>query len=670
MSTIDDVKARLDIVETVGAYVPDLKKAGRTYKARCPFHNERTPSFTVDPERGTWHCFGACSTGGDVIEFVRRVEGLDFREALRVCAERAGIELRAPSAREREQRDANERLLQANEAAAVFYQSQLLGPAGADALTYLEKRGVDAETRQTWQLGYAPGGWRSLIEHLTARGFTEGDLVAAGLAVEPDSARDDAARGGGARGAYDRFRDRVIFPTRDQRGRMIGFGARALRPEDEPKYLNTPQTPLFDKGASLYGIDRAHEEARRADRVVVVEGYMDVIAAHQFGLRNVVASMGTAITPAQMEQLKRYTHNVVVALDADVAGAEATLRAVEVAAQAADHEVAPTVDWRGLVSYQDVLQADIRVVTLPAGEDPDSLVRADPERFRALVEGARPVVDHLFEAVGAQFDLADPRARSRALDARAPSVAGVTDAVVRAHYVQRLARMLQLDERAVLALLSRQRGQRPAPVPTSKEVRQVRRGAIGPAPAVDGEFGLLQLLLQREECREVRDSIDADVFEDSTNRRLFEAWRDDTVSLPLSELDEELQATLEAGTGPQPDWLDARVLDGRIVGEMAVSWAKGLRRQRLGARLAPAAREHAEQAGVARREGAAVLEYAIREASEGNEPVVPESDADAASVAHELNAIVARQREVARTFRIESGRQPAAVDGDPKGATS
>src|SRR5688572_8416640 len=521
MSTIDDVKARLDIVETVGAYVPDLKKAGRTYKARCPFHNERTPSFTVDPERGTWHCFGACSTGGDVIEFVRRVEGLDFREALRVCAERAGIELRTPSAREREQRDANERLLQANEAAAVFYQSELLGAAGAAALAYLDKRALDAATRQTWHLRLAPARLRWLIDHLTARGFTEGDLVAAGLAVEPDGQST-------ARGAYDRFRDRVIFPTRDARGRMIAFGARALRPEDEPKYLNTPQTPLFDKGASLYGIDRAHEEARRADRVVVVEGYMDVIAAHQFGLRNVVASMGTAITPAQMEQLKRYTRNVVVALDADVAGAEATLRAVEVAAQAADHELAPTVDWRGLVSYQDVLQADIRVATLPAGEDPDSLVRADPERFRTLVEGARPVVDHLFEAVAAQFDLADPRARSRALDALAPSVAGITDAVVRAHYVQRLARMLQLDERAVLALLSRQRGQRPAPVPTSKEVRQVRRGAVGAAPAVDGEFGLLQLLLQREECREVRASIDADVFEDSANRRLFEAWRDGT----------------------------------------------------------------------------------------------------------------------------------------------
>ncbi len=664
MSTIDDVKARLDIVETVGAYVADLKRAGRTYKACCPFHNERTPSFTVDPERGTWHCFGACSTGGDVIEFVRRAEGLDFREALRVCAERAGIELRPPTAREREQREAHERLLQANEAAAVFFQSQLLGPAGADALAYLEKRGLDATTRQTWQLGYAPAGWRTLVEHLTARGFTEGDVVAAGLAVEGEDR---------SRGAYDRFRDRVIFPTRDSRGRMIGFGARALRPEDEPKYLNTPQTPLFDKGASLYGIDRAHEEARRADRVIVVEGYMDVIAAHQFGQRNVVASMGTAITPAQMEQLKRYTQNVVLALDADVAGAEATLRAVEVAAQASERTAAPTVDWRGLVSYQDVLQADIRVVTLPAGEDPDSLVRADPERFRTLIAAARPVLDHLFEAVTARFDLNDVRARSRALDALAPAVAGVTDAVVRAHYVQRLARMLQLDEQTVVALLSRQRGQRPEPVANRKEERQARKTAVVSAPAPDGEFGLLQLLLHRAESLSVRDQIDADVFEDSAHRRIFELWRTDTLPGQPADIEEELRESYAALTSVIPDVITPAYLDTRVVGDMVVSWARGLRRHRVAARLQPAARERAEQALTARKGGAQVLERAVHQlvdADAASEDPVAESEVDATLAAQELNAIAARQRELARTFRIEIGRQPATIaSGDSQGGT-
>ena len=401
MSTIDEVKARLDIVETVSRYVPDLKKSGRTYKALCPFHSERTPSFTVDPGRGSWHCFGACSTGGDVIEFVRRFEQLEFPEALRLCADRAGVELRPPSRREQQQLEAHERLLRANEAAAVFFDAALDGPAGVEALRYIDERGLDPETRKTWQLGYAPEGWRGLLDHLLARGFAESDLLEAGLAVKGDS----DARGQG--GVYDRFRHRLIFPTRDGRGRLIGFGARALRPDDEPKYLNTPQTPLFDKSGTLYGLDRAGDASRRADRMVVVEGYMDVIAAHQFGIENVVASMGTAITEKQMALVKRFTQNVVLALDADTAGSEATLRGVQVAAAAADRETVATLNWRGLVAYQDVLQADIRVVSMPHGQDPDTVVRADPERFRALVDGAQPVTDHLFDAVTTTTDSAD-----------------------------------------------------------------------------------------------------------------------------------------------------------------------------------------------------------------------------------------------------------------------
>ncbi len=186
MSTIEEVKARLDIVETVGGYVAGLKKAGRRYKALCPFHTERTPSFSVDPERGTWHCFGACSTGGDVIEFVRRVEHLEFPEALRVCAQRAGVELRPPSRREQEQREEHDRLLRANEAAAVFFRAALGGPDGEPVRRYLGERGLDTETQNIWQLGYAPSGWRGLRDHLEARGFSTADLIESGLVIEPD----------------------------------------------------------------------------------------------------------------------------------------------------------------------------------------------------------------------------------------------------------------------------------------------------------------------------------------------------------------------------------------------------------------------------------------------------------------------------------------------------
>ena len=590
MTTIDQVKSQLDLVEVVRGYVPALKKSGRTWKAPCPFHNEHTPSFIVDPERGTWHCFGACATGGDVIEFVRRSEHLDFREALQRCAERAGIELRPPTAREIREREVHERLLRANEAAAVYFQAALQGPAGIAALAYAESRGLDAATVQAWQIGYAPDEWRGLVEHLLARGFTDADLRDAGLAIDGD------------RGLYDRFRDRLIFPTRDARGRLIGFGARALSADQEPKYLNTPQTPLFDKSGTLYGLDRAAEEARRADRIVVVEGYMDVITCHQAGIRNVIASMGTSITERQMSLVQRYTHNVVLMLDADNAGSEATLRGVEVAASAAEHGVAATVDWRGLVSYQDVLKADIRVIALPEGEDPDSLVRSDPDRLRSLLSTAKPVADHLFDAVSAITDFTDPRARSRALDALAPTVAAVADPVVRAHYVQKMARMTQIDERSVLALLNRGRAARPAAVPSAREVSQA---AHGPASAPDGEMQLLQLLILRPEARPRGRLIDPATFEETPNRLLFETW------LELGELDEHVDeleddvrerlATVRTtATGIwDPRSFDAKHIEGRVT-----EIAERLRVRRAQARLLPAAVAVASDLATSRRGGA------------------------------------------------------------------
>ena len=656
MSTIDEVKARLDIVETVGRYVPDLKKSGRTYKALCPFHTERTPSFTVDPGRGTWHCFGACSTGGDVIEFVRRFEQLEFPEALRVCAERAGVELRPPSRREQEQREVHERLLRANEAAAVFFEAALDGPAGTEALPYIDERGLDHETRKTWQLGYAPEGWRGLLDHLLARGFAESDLLEAGLAVKGDG---DA---GGRGGVYDRFRHRLIFPTRDARGRLIGFGARALRPDDDPKYLNTPQTPLFDKSGTLYGLDRAGDAARRADRMVVVEGYMDVIAAHQFEIENVVASMGTAITEKQMALVKRFTQNVVLALDADTAGSEATLRGVQVAAGAADRETVATLNWRGLVAYQDVLQADIRVVSMPHGDDPDTLVRADPERFRALVDGAQPVIDHLFDAVTAATDSADPRSRSQALEALAPTVAAIADPVVRAHYVQRLARLAHVDEQTVLAVLAK-RGQRrgPAPIPSRGEVRREARRA----PDVpNGETQLLLLLLHRPECRAVALAVDADTFEDSTNRRLFLAWQElDELSERAAELDDDVRERLAVLLQETPQWLDPQYLDQRYVEEMTEQIASELRLRRAQARLVPAAAEQADQVAAARRDGAVILESAARDTVE--EPVPVEAATASAALAAEFAEMSERQRKLTRQYQSRRGRRSfGEKDGD------
>jgi len=634
MSTIDDVKARLDLVETVSSYVPDLKQTGRNWKARCPFHSERTPSFVVDPGRGTWHCFGSCSTGGDVIEFVRRIEGLEFRDALRLCADRAGVELRAPSAHERAERDQHERLLRANEAAAVFFRAALDGPHGADARSYLENRGLDEATIERWQLGYAPDDWRALSDHLTARGFTIPDLVEAGLVIDGD------------RGPYDRFRHRLIVPTRDQRRRMIGFGARALRPDDEPKYLNTPQTPLFDKSGSLYGIDQAFEPIRREDRAIVVEGYMDVIAAHQFGFTNTVASMGTALTEKQMGLLKRFTRNIVLALDADEAGSEATLRGVQIAANAADHEQVATVDWRGLVSYQDSLKADIRVVSLTAGDDPDSLIRQDPDKFRALLDGALAVTDHLFKTVGDRIDSKNPRERSQAVEALAPTVAVIVDPVVRSHYIQRLARLGGIDERMALQLVTRGGTNRPRAVATPAEVRRAR---VERPVAPDGETQILRLLIQRTECRATGIQIDADLFEAPLNRAIFEHWRDER---PIEdgdtadELDDVLRARHdELEAAPLPDF------EPRHIEQMVATIATQLRLRRANVRLQAAALEQAEQL----------------KATRTGIPIPGSEDADVPPDLDDLNGqlheTTQRQRALNREYQIASGaRTPEAAE--------
>jgi DNA primase len=634
MTTIDDVKARLDIVETISGYVPELKQTGRNWKARCPFHSERTPSFVVDPGRGTWHCFGSCSTGGDVIEFVRKVEGLEFRDALRLCADRAGVELRAPSAREREDKEQHERLLRANEAAAVFFRAALDGADGADARSYLENRGLDEATIERWQLGYAPDDWRALSDHLTARGFTIPDLVEAGLAIEGD------------RGAYDRFRHRLIVPTRDQRRRLIGFGARALSPEDEPKYLNTPQTPLFDKSSSLYGIDQAFEPIRREDRAIVVEGYMDVIAAHQFGFTNTVASMGTALTEKQMALLKRFSRNLVLALDSDEAGSEATIRGVQIAANAADHEQVATIDWRGLVSYQDTLKADIRVVSLSDGDDPDSLIRQDPDQFRALLDGALPVTDHLFKTIGDRIDANNPRERSQAVDVLAPTVAAIADPVVRSHYIQRLARLGGIDERMALQLVTRGSATRPQAVATPSEVR---RAKTQPSVTPDGETQILCLLIQRTECRTTGVTLNPDLFEDPLNRAIFEHWRDER---PIDDGDtsDDLDDALRA----RHDELEATPLvdfEPRHLEEMVSTIATQLRLRRAHVRVQAAALEQAEHLKAART----------------GQPVHGTEGTDAPPDLDNLNGLLhettQRQRALNREYQIAKGvRVPDATD--------
>ncbi len=464
MSVVEEIKERLDIVEVISAYVP-LRKAGNLYKGLCPFHQEKTPSFVVYPDRGAWHCFGACGTGGDVFSFVMKRDNLDFREALEVLAQKAGVSLAPPSAERSQQEQTIDRLREINQAAAVYFHHQLRHASqGQVARDYLAGRGFSEATIDAFLLGYAADSWDGLLSHLQSKNYEPADILSAGLVIEreqPDSGRSPY---------YDRFRHRVMVPIRDVHGHAIGFGARALRSEQQPKYLNTPQTLLFEKSSVLYGLDVARRSIRPRGKAIIVEGYMDVLACHQAGEDNVVASMGTALTEPQIKQLRRYTSTIVLALDADAAGQAATLRGLSQARDALDREWVPVVTATGLVRHEARLAVDLRVMTLPEGKDPDDVVRADVNLWRELVNSAQPVVDYYFELARSELDLTTAQGKSEAVERLAPLIFEVSDEVKRAHYTQQLARLIQTDERTLERLLLKQRrSAQPAPRPRPAE---------------------------------------------------------------------------------------------------------------------------------------------------------------------------------------------------------
>ncbi len=458
MSAIEEIKARLDLVELISEYVP-LKKAGRNYKALCPFHQERTPSFIVFPDSQHFHCFG-CGASGDIFGFVMRMENRTFPEALEWLAQRAGGLLRPPTPQEEEEDREKRRLAELNLAAARFFHQQLrLSDAAAGARAYLQARGIRPETVEAFLLGYAPDRWDALSGYLRERGYTPGEMVTAGLLVE---------REGG--GAYDRFRHRLIFPIRDLKGQIVGFGGRALEDAQVPKYLNSPQTPLFDKGSALYGIDRAAPAIRRAGRAILVEGYFDVLMAHQAGYENVVAPMGTALTEDQVRLLRRMTRSLYLAMDADSAGAMATLRGMQVIRESMGDQTVPVPTAQGLVRLERVLDGEVRIVVLPPGRDPDEVIRADLDEWEKRLSEALPVLDYVLERLAQEADWSTARGKAEAIEQVLPLLAEIHDPVQQGHYVQRLAHLAQVDDRAIQARLWQRRatGRRPASPPEAE----------------------------------------------------------------------------------------------------------------------------------------------------------------------------------------------------------
>lgn len=507
-NSVELIKDRLDIVDIIGDKVV-LKKTGRSYKGLCPFHQEKTPSFVVFPESQHFHCFG-CGKSGDLFTFYELSQKVEFREALTELAQRAGVEIEndrsiAPALPDpiiAKSRDLNEL------AAQLFSHVLLNTPAGEIGRDYLAKRGLDTETIERFRLGFAPNSWDYLLRQFSARGIDPRAMHEAGLLQERDNG-----------GFYDRFRNRLIFPIRDRDGSVVGFGARAMG-DDQPKYLNSAQSAIFDKSHILYGLDLARETIRVEDRVVIVEGYMDVIAAHQFGHRNVVATMGTAVTESQIELIKRMTKRIVLALDADAAGQMAALRTIESIHTGLDQTEEFVPDPRTAFRIARRIDTEISVAEMPVGKDPDELIRTAPERWDDVIESARPYAEFLITKVTESVDLTDPAAKRHAVDRLAPVMQLVPDEITRSHYAQLIGRRLDLPFREVQARLQRHlppSGARPGQ-------RQITPERI---PAHSIEDHLIALLLKyRHLVFDLTSEIPPDDVMDARNRMLLAIVRD------------------------------------------------------------------------------------------------------------------------------------------------
>jgi DNA primase len=449
---VERVKEAADIVEIVSVYT-DLRRTGERHMGLCPFHEERTPSFSVDPREKLYHCFG-CGVGGDVIKFVEEKEGLAFPEAVEALGDRYGVEVEreASDPRAEDARKRRARLGELLDRTTQFYAAYLWDSKEAGkAREYLDSRGLGEAVLRAFGVGYAPSAWDQVLTRGQEAGFSVAELAAVGLVQR-----------GQKGGHYDRFRARIMFPVRDPRGRVQGFGARALRPAAKPKYLNSPEGELYRKGRTLYGIDRARPAIAKDGRAVVVEGYTDVLAAHQAGIEGAVGVMGTAITPDQMKQLASYTEDVVLALDADRSGREAMLRAQRIAGSR---------------------KLDLRVAAMPAGEDPaDILLNGDADKLRGLIAEAMPLPEFHVRWALEEADLGSPAGRDRALDEVVPVLAAMGESISRDELARVVADRLDADPGLVTRRVAQGGGEAP-------------RGAIAPArppsprPGGDGRLG-------------------------------------------------------------------------------------------------------------------------------------------------------------------------------------
>jgi DNA primase len=499
MDEVAEVKSRLEITEVVGAYLP-LKQAGRNLKAPCPFHDEKSASFMVSPEKGIYHCFG-CGEGGDIFNFVMKMEGMDFRQALEMLARKAGVELKERGGDGGAAKRLRERLISAHELAVRFFQANLMG--NQKALEYVvKKRGLGREVIRDFQIGYAPDTWEGLTTALTTRGFNQKELLQGGLAGQRQ----------GRSTIYDLFRGRIMFTICDREGRPVGFTGRVLD-DSVPKYLNTPQTPLYDKSSVIFGLHLAKEAIRKADEVVLVEGQMDVVASHQAGVKQVVATSGTALTIEHLRTLSKLTKNIKLAFDADRAGLAATERAIEMGQK---------------------LGLTLRMVELPEGvKDADELIQQDVGAWQKAIASAKYIVDYLFDRFEKDFDLTSAVGKRGYADRLASNLRRLGDPVEQDHYVKLLAEKTGTSAEAVKAKIDK--GEEASNVTSGGSVkifeiqggqptrRAVVQAAGKPTARAQLEESLLGLTLSHPLTRVALDDLRPECFSAPVRARVFEA---------------------------------------------------------------------------------------------------------------------------------------------------
>ena len=528
MSTVDDIRARLDIVDVVSGYVPDLKRTGSSYKARCPFHQERTPSFVVFPDRQTWRCFGGCATGGDMFSFVMRTENTDFTGAMRILAAQAGVRIE-----ERRERNDDDPLYALNDAAQQFFKQSFIADRGAQARAYVEGRHVGEEAAARFGIGYAPSSGGELLRSLGALGFGNELLLRSGLVLRGDDGSP----------SRDMFRGRLMFPLRDTEGRIAGFAGRSLDGSD-PKYINTPQTSVFDKGRMLYALDRAREAIGAEGEAVVVEGYMDVIAAHEHGYRNVVASMGTALTETQVALLKARAQRIVLALDADAAGQEAMLQSLRTTWELVGSVTAGRRRTEVLNRPDDI--SSLRIALITEGKDPDDLIRNDPAQWQRLLADAVPAIEFLMKAEAARLDVGSAQGKSALVERLLPVVFALPDWAQQERYFSRLAELVGVPVATLEAAVGRMQGplrsrrqgpQRAAPNEGNRELESV----LTVAEHDPLEERVLALLAQDEEFLARAGEVDPDTFVRPENRAVLFALRETgTMEGAIAQLDGQL----------------------------------------------------------------------------------------------------------------------------------